>query len=197
MSRIIAALLSLAKNAVPAFGVLVRDWAPPGALLLYLGENVVLVLLGALTVLMVAPKEETIEGKIKTRGESLNTFFLIAVPFTFGATVMALFVFYIRDEYTIRPSELTAAFGIMLALQLLGFATSLVRLKGITLAECENLLVSILGRVFLLAFAVWAGLLLAFFVSSAFVIPFMILKTIVDLGSLRPETLKRRVLQGV
>lgn len=197
MSRIVAALLSLAKNAVPAFGVLVRDWAPPGALLLYLGENVVLVLLGALTVLLVAPKEETIEGKIKTRGESLRTFFLIAAPFTFGAAVFTIFVFSIRDEYTIRPSELTAAFGTMLALQLLGFATSLVRLKGITLAECEHLLVGVLGRVFLLAFAVWAGLLLAFFVSTAFVIPFMILKTIVDLGSLRPETLKRRVLQGV
>lgn len=197
MSRIVAALLSLAKNAVPAFGVLVRDWAPPGALLLYLGENVVLVLLGALTVLLVAPKEETIEGKIKTRGESLRTFFLIAAPFTFGAAVFTIFVFSIRDEYTIRPSELTAAFGTMLALQLLGFATSLVRLKGITLAECEHLLVAVLGRVFLLAFAVWAGLLLAFFVSTAFVIPFMILKTIVDLGSLRPETLKRRVLQGV
>jgi hypothetical protein len=197
MSRIVAALLSLAKNAVPAFGVLVRDWAPPGALLLYLGENIVLVLLGALTVLLVAPKEEVIEGKLKTRRESLSTFFLIAAPFTFGAAVFTLFVFYIRDEYTIRPAELTAAFGTMLALQLLGFATSLVRLRGITLAECEHLLVNVLGRVFLLAFAVWAGLLLAFFVSSAFVIPFMILKTIVDLGSLRPETLKRRVMQGV
>ena len=195
MPRFLAALLSLAKNAVPAFGVFARDWAPPGALLLYLGENIVLVLLGALLVRMLAPSEEVIDGRPKSKRESLQTFFLIAAPFTFGAAVLTSAVILIRsDDYTLRPRELLTGFAMMLVFQLLAFATNVRRLRGITLAESENMLVAVLGRVFLLAFAVWAGLLLALFVTTAFVIPFMVLKTIVDLGSIRPGTVKRRLM---
>lgn len=193
--RIVAALLSIAKNGVPALAVLLRDWAAPSALLLYLGENIVLALLGALTVLLVAPKSEVIGGKLESRRESLQTFFLIAAPFTFGAAVITLAVIMIRTEYAIDARELATGFALMLFFQLLGFFVGLSQMRGITLAESENMLVSILGRIFLLAFAVWIGLILAFFVSSAFVIPFMILKTIVDLGSLRADAVKRRLAQ--
>jgi hypothetical protein len=187
--RALAALLSLAKNAVPALGVLLRDWAAPGALLLYLGENIVLALLAALTVRLAGPPGH---------GNSLRTFFLIAAPFTFGAAILTAAVLVIQaDAYTLAPRELLGGLALMVTFQLIGFAANLRRVRGITLAECENLLVGVLGRVFLLALAVWAGLLLAFFVTTAFVIPFMILKTIVDLGSLRPDAMKRRLLQGV
>lgn len=197
LQRLVAALLSLAKNAVPAFGVFAREWAPPNALLLYLGENVVLVLLAALTVRMFAPAEDVIDGKAKTRRESLNTFFLVAAPFTFGAAVFTFAVLLMRDEYTVAPRELLTGLAVMLVFQLIGFGASVRRMRGLTLAHGETMLVDVLGRVFLLAFAVWIGLVLAFFISSAFVIPFMILKTIIDLGSLRPSAWKRRVLQGV
>jgi hypothetical protein len=182
----IALVLSLLKNAVPALGVFLREWAAPGALLLYLGENVVLALLGALGVRLRGPRGET--------GKSLGTFFLIAAPFTFGAAVFTAAVILIRDEYTLEPRELAAGFAMMVVIQLIAFAMSLRRLRGISVAECESLLVGILGRIFLLALAVWLGLALAFFVSSAFVIPFMVLKTIVDVWSLRPSQLKRRVM---
>jgi hypothetical protein len=185
--RVLAALLSLAKNAVPALGVLLRDWAAPGALLLYLGENIVLALLAALTARIAGPPGH---------GSSLRTFFLIATPFTFGAAVLTGAVLVIRaDKYTLAPRELLGGLALMVVFQLIGFAANLRRVRGITLPECEELLVGVLGRVFLLAFAVWAGLLLALFVTTAFVIPFMLLKTIVDLGSLRPDALKRRLLQ--
>lgn len=196
MQRLVAALLTLARNAVPALGVFVREWAPPDALLLYLGENVVLALLAALTVRILAPPAETIDGKLKSRGESLRTFFLVAAPFTFGAAVFTVFVVAVRDEYSIRPRELLTGLALMVLFQLIAFATGLRRLRGTTLAEFENLLVSVLGRVFLLAFAVWAGLFLVFFASTMFVIPFMILKTIADLGELNPTALKRRLMPG-
>ena len=182
------ALLSLARNAVPALGVFVRGWAAPDAMLLYLGENIVLVLLGALMVRILLPK---------VSGSSLRTFFLVAVPFTFGTAVFTTFVIYIRDEFTVRPQELLTGFAAMAVFQLIAFVRDLYRLRGITLPDAENLLTGVLGRVFLLAFAVWVGLFLAFFIASAFVIPFMILKTIVDLWSLRPEALKRRVLTSI
>lgn len=175
MSR---ALLSLLKNGVPFFGIFVRDWAAPTALLLYLGENVLLVLLGAATVMLVIPASDA-------RRKTLQTFFLVAVPFTFGAAAFTGAVLLIRDEYPVNARELAAGFAAMAVFQLIAFGMSLGRLRGISLAESEHLLTGVLGRVFLLAFAVWAGLLLAFFVSSAFVIPFIVLKTIVDLGSIR------------
>jgi Family of unknown function (DUF6498) len=186
IAGVIALVLSLLKNAVPALGVFLRDWAAPGALLLYLGENVVLAFLGALTVRLAGPRGET--------GKSLQTFFLIAAPFTFSAAVFTAAVILIRDEYTFAPRELAAGFASMVVIQLIAFALNLRAARGITIAECESLLVGILGRIFLLALAVWIGLALAFFVSTAFVIPFMILKTIVDLGSLRPSQLRRRAM---
>lgn len=183
--RVVTAFLAIAKNAVPAGGVLVRDWAAADAMLLYLGENIVLVLLGALTVKILAPSSEAIEGRIKTRGESLRTFFLVAIPFTFGAAVFTVFVLAVRTEYVIRTRELLAGLALMLLVQLIAFARDLRLLRGITLADSEHMLVGVLGRVFLLAFAVWAGLLAAFAVSTAFVIPFIVLKTIADLGRIR------------
>lgn len=194
MTRIVTVILSIAKNGVPALGVLLREWAAPSAMLLYLGENIVMVLLGALSVLLVAPQSEVIGGKLKTRRESLSTFFLIAAPFTFGAAVITLAVIVIRTEYAVDARELMTGFALMLVFQIIGFAIGVRQMRGITLAESENMLVTILGRVFLLAFAVWIGLAIAFFVSSAFMIPFMLLKTIADLGSLRSDAAKRRVL---
>lgn len=185
--RALAVLLSLAKNSIPAVGVLLREWAAPGALLVYLGENVVLALLAALTVRIAGPPGHD---------QSLRTFFYIATPFTFGAAVLTGAVVLIRaDKYTLDPRELLGGLALMVVFQLIAFAANLRRVRGITLPEGEDLLVGVLGRVFLLAFAVWAGLLLALFVTTAFVIPFMILKTIADLYSLRPDAVKRRLLQ--
>lgn len=197
MSQLIATLLTLARNAVPLAGVLLRDWAAPGALLLYLGENVVLVLLAAWTVRLVAPVEEVIDGERKTRREAIRTFALIAAPFTFGAAAITAGVLFVRSDYAVDARELLTGLATMAVLQLLAFASNVRRLRGVSLAESESMLVSVLGRVFLLAFAVWAGLILALFVSSAFVVPFMLLKTAIDLWQLRPESLKRRLVRAV
>jgi Family of unknown function (DUF6498) len=117
--------------------------------------------------------------------EKLRTFFLVAIPFTFGAAVLTGAVLLIRDDdYVLRPRELFSGLAVMLVFQLVIFLTDLRRLRGINLPDAETYLTGALGRVFLLAFAVWAGLLLAFFVNSAFVIPFIVLKTIVDVGGL-------------
>jgi hypothetical protein len=194
MSRIIEAVLALVKNFIPAAGVLVRDWAPAEAMLPYLGENVVLVLLAALLVRVVAPASEVIDGRAKSRGDSLKTFFVVAVPFTVAAAVFSLFVFFVQPGFALATRELLAAFGMMAVVQCIGFARDRHRLRGISLKAAEDLLVGVLGRVFLLALAVLIGVWLAFAWTTAFVLPFMLLKTIVDLWSLRPEALKPRVV---
>lgn len=194
---IVSALLALARNAIPFLGVLIQDWAAPSALLLYLGENCTLSLLGALFVRLRASKDEVIDGERKTRREVLQVFALISGPFTFGAAAITSVVLLARSEYVIQWDELLAAFMTMIVLQLMAFATNMARNREVTLAASETMLTGILLRVFLLAFAVWAGLLLAIFITPVFVVPFMILKTIVDLTQLRPESLKRRLLRAV
>ena len=189
--------MTLARNAVPLAGVILRDWAAPGALLLYLGENVILVLLAAWTVRLVAPMEEIIDGERKSRRDALRTFALIAAPFTIGAAVITAGVLFVRSDYAFDVRELLAGLAIIAVLQLLACASNIRRLQGVSLAQSEAMLVSVLGRVFLLAFAVWAGLIVALFVSTAFVVPFMLLKTLIDLWNLRPESMKRRLVRAV
>ncbi|HJQ40827.1 MAG TPA: DUF6498-containing protein [Thermoanaerobaculia bacterium] len=181
------ALLSLAKNSVPALGVLARGWAAPDAMLLYLGENLVLIALAALLIRILAPNAR----------KSIGTFLLVAVPFTFGAAVFTIFVLIVRVDVAFNPRELLLGFALMLVFQLFAFVRDLRRLRGISVPDSENLLVGVLGRVFLLAFAVWAGILLALFVARAFILPFIVLKSIVDLWSLRELATKQRAMMSV
>jgi hypothetical protein len=198
VKRLLVALLAIVgKNAVPAAGLTARQWDASNAMLLFLAENIVLVLLGALLVRLRAPatseERDQNEGETKTRSSALRSFFLVAVPFTFGATVITVFVIAIRDEYTVAPRELFLGFGAMLLFQFVGFANDLGRLRGITLAAAEDVLVSVLGRVFFLAFAVWLGLFVVMVFASAFFLPFVLLKTLMDVWRIRPEMLKRNV----
>jgi hypothetical protein len=195
--NLIAAVLTLLRNAVPFLGVALQEWAAPAALLLYLGENIVLAVLAATFVRLRAPREEVIEGERKSRRESLRTFGLLAGGFTFGSAVITTFVVLAREEYEVDTKQLLGALGAMIVLQLIAFATNLSRARTVTLAQCETMLVGIIGRVVLVAFAVWAGLLAAIFIGPVFVIPFMLLKALVDLSQLRPEVLKRRLLRAV
>jgi hypothetical protein len=192
--RILVILATLARNALPPALVLGLCWDASTAMILYLGENVVAVLLAALTVRLLAPASEVIDGQAKARTESLRTFFLVAGPFSFGAAVIATVVIGSRSEYTLDAKQLTTGLLLMAASQVVGFFTNLRRSSRPTLAEGEQLLVGILGRVFLLAFTVWAGIAVVIFLGGGFFLTFVALKTIIDLTRLRPEALKRRLL---
>ena len=198
VTRLLVALLAIiGKNAVPAAGLAARRWDASNAMLLFLAENVMLVLLGALLVRLRAPatseESDQRQNETKTRSSALRTFFLVAVPFTFGAAVFTVFIIAIRDEYTVAPRELLLGFGAMLLFQLVAFGNDLGRLRGITLAAAEDLLVGVLGRVFFLAFAIWLGLFVVMVFASAFFLPFLLLKTLMDVWRIRPEMLKRNV----
>ena len=184
--RLIAAIIStLGKNLVPAAGFVARDWAPFKPMLLYLGENIVAVLLAALAFRMAVA-----EGK--NRSDALRTFFLIAAPFTFGAALITSFIAFIRGVRI--DQELMVGFVLMLFFQLVGFNVDLQRLRGATQEESEGMLTGVLGRVFLLAFAVWAGIFAVILLGNAFVLPFIVLKTIADLWRIRPDALKRKIM---
>lgn len=179
MSRLLFTLLSvLGRNSIPAALVVLRDWNAANAMLLYLGENIASVFLTWLTIRF------TPLGAAE-RKNLLSTFLLVAVPFTFGAALIGAFVVHVRTEYTVDPRELSAGLALMLAFQLIAFVANLRRARTATLQEAETMATDVLGRVFLLAFAIWAGIFCVIFFSGAFFLPFALLKAVVDLGSLR------------
>lgn len=181
------------KNAVPLAGTLVADWQAVVPMLLYLVENVVIVLLAALAVRILAPPSEVIDGATKHRGESLKTFFLLAGPFSFGAAVLTGFVMLQQRESI--PSGFITSVAMILGFQFVSFFGDLMNLRGVTLATAEGMLVGVLGRVFLLAFAAFVGIWAAILGGmSAFVIPFILLKTLADLAGIRPAGMKTRFL---
>lgn len=161
-------------------------------MLLYLAENIVICLLAALTVRLLVSTHDEPEGAVKTRSGALKTYFMIAGGFTFTALVITVGVVMVNAQHAPRWNELATGLALMAAFQVIGFIWTLRTTRSMTLYEGENLLASTLGRVFLLAFGVWAGLFL-FFVFRSFFIPFVILKTIADLWSLQPALLKRRL----
>ncbi|HEX6158998.1 MAG TPA: DUF6498-containing protein [Thermoanaerobaculia bacterium] len=179
MSRLLFTLLSvLGRNSIPAALVVLRDWNAANAMLLYLGENIASVFLTWLTIRF------TPLGAAE-RKNLLSTFLLVAVPFTFGAALIGAFVVHVRTEYTVDPRELSAGLALMLAFQSIAFVANLRRARTATLQEAETMATDVLGRVFLLAFAIWAGIFCVIFFSGAFFLPFALLKAVVDLGSLR------------
>ncbi|MFP5246245.1 MAG: DUF6498-containing protein [Thermoanaerobaculia bacterium] len=149
-------------NAVPAAGFLVQGWSAEATMLLYLLENVSLTLLSAARV------------RLARTAAPVSTFLLVGLGFTaVSATFVAFFLFAILGT-PIDWRQLGLAFAGIVAFQL-------VTLVGAP--ADETLLERTLGRVFLLALGVFIGMVLAYFVERWFVVPFMAMKTIADVGA--------------
>lgn len=182
---LIAALQALGVNAVPVVGVVAADWSVETAILLYLLENLAGIPLAALLVRLLAPARVELPGmRVRKRGEVLQTYLILALGFSFFSLIFITF-FVIRNsggafDFTgLRGGALTI--GLFLVA---GFLADLALMRPLSLARGEKILERSLGRIFLLHLAVFLGVFLALFDQRAFFIPFVVLKTIVDLGYL-------------
>ncbi len=176
-------LTALGINAVPVGGMLFSGWAPETAMLLYLIENIVAVPLAVLCVRLLAPAQEDVPGeKRRERRSMLQGHLLVGIVFSIGSGIfMGFFLFGILKA----PIELSALrFGAatILAFQLFGFISDFFLLRPLSLVRAEKVLAVGLGRVALLFLAVFFGVFLALFSDWWFLIPFIVLKTIVDIG---------------
>jgi hypothetical protein len=86
----------------------------------------------------------------------------------------------LRTEISQQAIQLGGG-GIVL-FQVLGFLGDLFLLGPLPPVKAEALLEQSLGRVFMLYLAVFAGVFLALFMDHWFILPFAVLKTIVDLA---------------
>jgi hypothetical protein len=181
----IAALQALGINAVPVVGMFAADWSVETAMLLYLLENLIGIPLAALLVRLLAPPREDAPGmRVRLRREILNTYLIVALSFSLGSAIFILFVVYRTTNGQLDLTGLRTGLSAIALFALFGFLVDLVYMRPLSLPRAEKVLERSLGRIFLLYLAVFVGMFLAIFGLASFFIPFVVLKTLVDIGYL-------------
>jgi hypothetical protein len=180
-------------------------------MLLYLIENLVGILLMALRIRLMAPAQEefvgmelppdqpvpgrkkrghkvqryrwpTANGVLYDRKELLKSFIFVSGAFSLATGVfIATFLFLIM-KVTPEPDTLRSGLLGMFVFQLIGLLSDVAWRRPLSLVHAEKMLEQNMGRVALLYLAVFAGMCAAPFHSYGFLLPFIGLKTMVDVG---------------
>ncbi|MCB9100538.1 MAG: hypothetical protein H6632_13425 [Anaerolineales bacterium] len=209
--RSITAILSaLGVNAVPAIGFFGLGWSWETTLVLYLLETVLGIPFVALRIRLLSPAQEdvigaslpdswtthnkksgakviryawpTADGVRYERAGLLQSYLLVVVSFSAVLSVFILvFLFLIMQVQLDWAAFRSGLLGILI-FQLVGFLADLVWLRPLSLAQAEKLGEQSMGRAALLYVAVFAGLCAASFHPYGFLLPFIGLKTMVDVG---------------
>ena len=202
LQAIPSALAALGINTIPAGIVLVGGESAETAMVLYFLENILLILFTAARVRILAPAHDEaynsaappdytrieVNGRVvsqrrtpRNRGMLLKGYLTFSLSFSLGAGVfLSLFLFMILGANVSSTAIISGIAGIA-AFQLFHFITDLFLLGRLSPRRAERLLEHSMGRVALLYLAVGVGAFLTLIVERWFVLPFAILKTVVDL----------------
>lgn len=205
-------LSALGINAVPAVGFFGLGWGWESTILLYLLETLIGILLVVLRTRLLAPAREEVigatlpkspaensngkrsskkvigyawptpNGVLYDRTEMLKSYLVVTVSLSVGTGVfMVVFLFLLMQAQLDLDALQSGLVGI-LTFQLLSLLGDLVWLRTLSLGQAEKLLEQSMGRVALLYLAVFAGICAAPFHAYGFLLPFIGLKTMVDVG---------------
>jgi Family of unknown function (DUF6498) len=178
---IISLISVLGVNFIPLEWWLYRDFSGENTMVLYALENTVAVFLAVIFVLLFAPQKEPAK-KLLTRKELLQGYLVAAIGFSVGSGVfLCAFIFLILKTKIAVAAMLSALLWIF-GFQILEFIADSIMLRPLSLSKAGIFLNRSLGRVFLLFLGVFIGIFVALFADKWFVLPFVILKTIVDIG---------------
>ncbi|MCB0165525.1 MAG: hypothetical protein KDI79_14945 [Anaerolineae bacterium] len=210
LGSITTILSALGINAVPAIGFFGLGWGWETTMVLYLLETVLGIPLVALRIRLLSPAQEevigaslpnnwsigdkksakkviryawpTTDGVRYDRTELLKSYLLIVVSFSAVLSVFILVFLFLIMRVQLDPVAFRAGLLGIVIFQLLGFLADLVWLRPLSLAQAEKLGEQSMGRAALLYVAVFAGLCAATVHPYGFLIPFIGLKTMVDVG---------------
>lgn len=205
-------LSALGINAVPAVGFFGLGWSWENTILLYLLETLIGILLVVLRVRLLAPARQEVigatlpkppaefstgkqsakkviryawptpEGVLYDRNEMLKSYLLITVSLSVVTAVFMLVFLFMVMRAELDLAALRSGLGGILTFQLLNLLGDVAWLRALSLAQAEKLLEQSMGRVALLYLAVFAGVCAAPFHTYGFLLPFIGLKTMVDVG---------------
>jgi hypothetical protein len=112
----------------------------------------------------------------------LSGYLVFSLGFSAASGVfLAAFIFLVLRT-PISFSTIAGGMAGIAVFQLFGFGANLLLLRPLPIAQAEILLQQSMGRVALLYLAVFAGVCVAAFADRWFVIPFIALKAMVDIG---------------
>ena len=185
IKSIIGFILSLIAvfgiNFIPLEMWLNRNFSGEYAMIIYALENGFAIIFAAIFVLLFAPKREQTD-KVRSRWEILQAYLVVAVAFSVASGIFIGFFTFLILKVQIDFSAIKTAMMWIIGFQILEFFGDILMLRPFSLKKTEFFLTRSLGRVFLLFLAVFIGFFLAAFVDRWFVVPFIVLKTISDIG---------------
>lgn len=124
----------------------------------------------------------TADGVLYDRTEMLKGYLLITISLSVGTAVFMLVFLFLIMRVELDLAALRSGLGAILTFQLLNLLGDMVWLRALSLDRAEKLLEQSMGRVALLYLAVFAGICAAPFHVYGFLLPFIGLKTMVDVG---------------
>ena len=182
--RLIAAeIAAVAINIIPLWLWFFDDLSAESTMLIYAVEALAAVVFAILCVLLISPSQDPEgRGKYKKKGKLIADFSIIAFGFlgVLGIFVGLFLFLVLKVEFDFR--SILIAVAIVIAFQIAEFFVDIITLRPLPLKKAEFLLSKSMGKTAVLFFGVFFGIFLAAWVNEWFVIPLVVLKTIIDVG---------------
>lgn len=178
---LIAVVSVIGINFVPLEMWLDESFSGENLMIVYAIESLIALLIGIFFVFLFAPVRDD-SSKLKTRKEVFKLYLTLGLGFTLAAGIfIAAFVFLVLKAKVDFQSIQTAILWIF-GFQIVLFAADMSMLRPLNLLQAQLYLNRSLGRIFFLFLCVFIGLFVALFADKFFVLPFIILKTLIDIG---------------
>ncbi|MCB0209405.1 MAG: hypothetical protein KDJ52_08750 [Anaerolineae bacterium] len=210
LGAITTVFTALGINAVPAIGFFGLGWGWETTMVLYLLETLLGIVFVALRIRLLSPAQQeiigaslpdnpgvlkkksgtkvisyarpTANGVLYNRTELLKSYLLIMGSLSVVLSVfIGVFLFMVM-RVQLDPAALRSGLLAIVIFQLMGFLSDWIWLRPLSLDRAEKLGEQSLGRGALLYFAVFAGVCAAAIHPYGFLVPFIGLKTMVDVG---------------
>lgn len=183
--KIIGFVLSLIStigiNFIPLEMWLYADFSGAQSMILYWLESVSAFVLAIAFVLLFAPKSD-LTSKVRTRLSVIKLYLLPAITFSSGAAVFFFFIVFKELASEIDLTEIATSMKWIAGFLLLESVADALLVRRLTLLQAQLYLNRSLGRIFLFFLSVFIGYFLILFGVGWFVVPFIVLKTISDVG---------------
>lgn len=180
---IVAEIVAIVINVIPLWLWLFDDLSAESTMLIYAIEALAAVVFAILCVLLISPANDPEgRGKYKRKRKLIADFSVIAFGFLGVLGIfIGLFLFLIL-KIEINLGSILVAVAIVLAFQVAELLVNILTLRPLPLKKAEFLLSRSMGKTAVLFFGVFFGIFLAAWVNEWFVIPLVVLKTIIDIG---------------
>lgn len=189
----------LGINFIPLEMYLYRDFNIASVMVTYAVENALGIVFATLLVFVFAPaSEENLDfprraellkqyppfpiDLIRKKAEILRIYLIFSLGCTVVSAVFLAAFIYVALKSQIQFRSVGIATLWIAGFQFIEFLASILLLRPLTLAKSEVYLKNEMGRVALLFLSIFLGIFLAAIVDSWFFVPFILLKTMADIG---------------